>query len=148
MSTPPRKSADGVLRRDFDRRLTLQFRGSVVTSDAGLLAYRELDDALGLSVMAGEMLADARTGKNGRHALIGLLRQSVFGRLAGYEDVNDAERLRHDPAMRWIVGGKAARGSAASPSLMGRFETQWLAAPENLSTLADLSGQWIDLVHG
>jgi hypothetical protein len=50
--------------------------------------------------MAGEMLADARTGKNGRHALVGLLRQSVFGRLAGYEDVNDAERLRHDPAMR------------------------------------------------
>src|SRR5208282_3478580 len=70
------------------------------------------------------------------------------GRLAGYEDVNDAERLRHDPAMRWIVGGKAAQCSAASPSQMGRFETQWLAAPENLSALSDLSGQWIDLVHG
>jgi hypothetical protein len=106
----------------------------------------ELDDALGLSAMAGEMLADARTGKNGRHALVGLLRQSVFGRLAGYEDVNDAERLRHDPAMH--VGGKAAQGSAASPSQMGRFETQWLAAPRNLAALADLSGQWIDLVHG
>jgi hypothetical protein len=48
----------------------------------------------------------------------------VFGRLAGYDDVNDAERLRHDPAMRWIVGGKAAHGSAASPSQMGRFETR------------------------
>jgi hypothetical protein len=55
------------------------------------------------------MLADARTGKNGRHALIGMLRRSVFGRLAGYEDVNDAERLRHDPAIRWIVGDKAAQ---------------------------------------
>jgi len=86
----------------------LQFRGSMVTSDAGLLAYRELDDALGLTEMAIKSLADARTGRNGRHALVGLLRQSVFGRLAGYEDVNDAERLRHDPAMRWIVGGKAA----------------------------------------
>ena len=53
-----------------------------------------------------------------------MLRQSVFGRLAGYEDVNDAERLRHDPAMRWIVGGEAAQGCAASPSQMGRFETQ------------------------
>jgi hypothetical protein len=74
--------------------------------------------------MAADILADARTGKNGRHALVGLLRQSVFGRLAGYEDVNDAERLRHDPAMRF-VGGKAAQRSAASPSHMGRFETHF-----------------------
>src|SRR5260370_697301 len=148
MAHPTGESESNALRLNFDRRLILQFRGSVVTSDAGLLAYRELDDALGLSAMAGEMLADARTGKNGRHALVGLLRQSVFGRLAGYEDVNDAERLRHDPAMRWIIGGKAAQGHAASPSQMGRFETQWLAAPANLSALSYLSGQWIDLVHG
>jgi Transposase DDE domain group 1 len=67
--------------------------------------------------------------------------------LAGYEDVNDAERLRHDPAMRWIVGGKAAQSSAASPSQMGRFETHWLAAEANLSALTNLSAQWIDLVH-
>ncbi len=64
------ESNSEALRLDFDRRLILQFRGSVVTSDAGLLPYRELDDALGLSVMAGETLADARTGTNGRHALV------------------------------------------------------------------------------
>ena len=50
--------------------------------------------------MAGDALSDARTGKNGRHALVGMLWQSIFGRLAGYEDVNDAQRLRHDPDAR------------------------------------------------
>src|SRR5262249_35027533 len=147
MANATGESESDAVRLDFDRRLMLHFRGSVVTSDAGLLAYRELDDVLGLTEIAGDVLADARSGKNGRHALAGLFRQSVFGRLAGYEDVNDAERLRHDPAMRWIVGGKAARRSAASPSQMGRFETQWLAAPKNFAALAHLSGQWIDLVH-
>jgi len=147
MANPAGESTGEILRLDFDRRLMLQFRGAVVTSDAGLLAYRELDDALGLTAMADDRLSDARTGKNGRHALVGMLRQSVFGRLAGYEDVNDAERLRHDPAPRWIVGGKASDGCAASPSQMGRFETRCLAAEKNLSALADLSGQWIDSVH-
>ena len=147
MANPMGESNDGTLRLDFDRRLKLEFHGSRITSDAGLLAYRELDDALGLSAMAGDVLADARTGRNGRHALVGLLRQSVFGRLAGYEDVNDAERLRHDPAMRWIVGGKAASDRAASPSQMGRFETRWLTVEKNLPALSDLSGQWIDRVQ-
>jgi hypothetical protein len=82
MADPAGESNGQVLRLDFDRRLMLQFRGSVVTSDAGLLAHRELDDALGLTTVAGEMLADARAGRNGRHAFVGLFRQSVFGRLA------------------------------------------------------------------
>ena len=147
MADPTGESKSDVLRLDFDRRLMLQFRGSAITSDAGLLAYRELDDTLRLTDTAADKLADARTGKNGRHRLAGLLRQSVFGRLAGYEDVNDAERLCRDPAMRWVVGGRAIAGSAASASHMGRFETKWLSRPENLVALADLSGQWIDKVR-
>jgi hypothetical protein len=71
MTDPTGESADGALRLDFDRRLMLRFRGAAITSDAGLLAYRELDDALGLTSAAGAALADARTGKNGRHALVG-----------------------------------------------------------------------------
>ena len=98
----------------------LRFRGSAITSDGGLLAYRELDDVLALTTTGGEILADARTGKNGRHQLVGLLRQSIFGRLAGYEDVNDAQRLCRDPAMRWVVGGRAPMGQAGSASQMGR----------------------------
>src|SRR3954466_330319 len=147
MADPTGESKTEVLRLDFDRRLMLQFRGSTITSDAGLLAYRELDDALHLTDTAAEALADVRTGKNGRHRLAGLLRPSVFGRLAGYEDVNDAERLCRDPAMRWVVGDRAINGSAASSSQMGRFETKWLSRPENLAALADLPGQWIDKVR-
>ena len=94
------------------------------------------------------MLADARTGRNGRHALVGLLRQSVFGRLAGYEDVNDADRCA---MIRRCAGSSAAR----------RLGRCGLAKPDgalrdavarrrmkNLSALTDLSGQWIDRVHG
>jgi hypothetical protein len=80
--------------------LLLEFRGSKITSDAGLLAYRKLDDTLRLTDTGAEMLADARTGKNGRHLLAGLLRQSVFGRLAGYEDVNDAVERREQNGHR------------------------------------------------
>ena len=92
--THPAGAADcGVLRLDFDRRVKLEFHGSQITSDAGLLAFRELDDVLGLSRMAGGVLADTRTGRNSRHGLVAQFRQLIFGRLAGYEDVNDADRL-------------------------------------------------------
>jgi len=147
MADPTGEADRGALRLDFDRRVMLQFRGSTITSDAGLLPYRELDDAMGLTDTGADTLADARTGKNGRHRLGGLLRQSVFGRLAGYEDVNDADRLCRDPAMRWVVGDRAIEGTAASASQMGRFETAWLTRPENLAALTDLPGRWIDKVH-
>ena len=135
------------LRVDFDRRLKLEFHGSDISSDGGLLSYRELDDALGLSELGGDVLSETRRGKNTRHLLVGLLRQSVFGRLAGYEDVNDAERLSRDPVMRAIVDRKALERSAASTSQMGRFETEWLVTADNLAALADLPGIWIDRVH-
>src|SRR3982750_1403389 len=83
-----------------------RFKG---TSAPGVPPFRALDDALGLTDLAGEVLADPRTGQNSRHTLIAQLRQSVFGRLAGYEDVNDADRLAHDPALRWIVGGAGGK---------------------------------------
>ena len=124
MAHPMGESKRDGLRVDFDRRLKLEFHGSRVTSDAGLLAYRELDDALGLTEVAGDIFQDSHTGKNGWHGMAGQFRQSVFGRLGGYEEVNDADRLGRDPAMRWIVGGKAVERQAASASQMGRFETE------------------------
>ena len=145
MAQPAGEAQSDALRLDFDHRLKLEFHGSSVTSDAGLLAYRELDEALGLMPIADRHLVDGRTGRND---LVGMLRQSVFGRLGGYEDVNDADRLGRDPAMRWIVGGKAVERDAASTSQLGRFETEWLAGHENLAALTGLSGQWIDCAHG
>ncbi len=138
---------NGPLRVAFDRRIKLEFRGSWITSDGGLLAYRELDDVLGLTAMAASALGEGRRGRNIRHHLRGLLRQAVYGRLAGYEDVNDAERLARDPAMRAIVGCQGVDRPAASTSQMGRFETEWLATEANLAALSDLSGAWIDRVH-
>ena len=78
MAHPRGESGLAAVRLDFDRRLMLQFRGSLVTSDAGLLAYRELDDVLGLTEMAGDVLADAPSGKNGRHALAGLFQHGIW----------------------------------------------------------------------
>ena len=71
---------------------------------------------------------------------MGLFCQSIFGCLTGYEDVNDADHLGHDPAVRWIVGGHAVAKAAASASQMVRFETEFLATNENRTVLADLSG--------
>ena len=147
MAHPMGESKRDGLRVDFDRRLKLEFHGSKITSDGGLLAYRELDDARGLTEVAGTIFQDSRTGKNGWHGMTGQFRQSVFGRLGGYEDVNDADRLGRDPAMRWIVGGKAVERQAASTSQMGRFETELLATDANIEVLAGMNGAWIDKVH-
>jgi len=83
-------------RLNFDRRIKLELHGTKVTSDAGLLAYRELDEALGLTTTTGSNIRVNRTGKNTQHSISALLRQSIYSRLAGYEDTNDAERLSVD----------------------------------------------------
>ena len=143
MDHPEGASLDRGDRVDCDRRVRLEFRGAQISSDGGLLVMRELDDALGLSGLASEALRDNRTGKNTVHRLDGLFRQSVFGRLAGYEDVIDADRLALDPVMRQVVGGRAVDTQAVSASQMGRLKTETLALAEKRTALADLNGQWI-----
>jgi hypothetical protein len=135
------------LRLNFDRKLKLEFHGTKVTSDAGLLAYRELDEVLGLTGPSCFEISDNRTGRNTRHSIGALLRQSIYSRLAGYEDTNDAERLCVDPAMRQVAGGRAIDHSAASTSQMGRFETEILTQPKNLEFLMNLPGSWVDQVR-
>ena len=132
------------LRVTFNGRLRLEFHGANITSDAGLLAYRELDEALELTSRSGALLDDWRTGKNTQHSRVALLRQSIFSRLAGYDDTNDAKRLSVDPTMRQVVGGRACERRAASTSQMGRVETEVLTQPRNLAELMRLSGIWIE----
>ena len=138
------ESSDTLLKLQFDRRVRLDFRGATITSDAGLLACRELDAALGLTETANDYIHESRTGRNVQHRLLPLLRQSVYSRLAGYEDTNDAERLAQDPAMRVIVGWQGTDKQAASTNTMSRFETEVLTEEENLDGLARLNVEWVD----
>src|SRR5260370_9891831 len=96
-------SQNDTVRVEFDRKIKLEFHGSTVTSDAGLLAYRELDDPLQLTSSVATGLHDSRTGQNTQHSLLALLRQSIYSRLARYEDVEDAEPLCLHPALRALA---------------------------------------------
>ena len=129
------------LRLQFNPKVRLEFHGSNITSDAGLLAFLELDDALDLTGIASDYLHDRRTGRNIRHHLVPLLRQSIYSRLAGYDDTNDAVHLSQDPAMRVVVGWQGEGRKAASTSEIGRFETELLTQEDNLKGLARINTQ-------
>jgi len=141
------ESRKDAIRVDFDKKLKLEFHETKVTNDSGLLAYRELDEALGLTTTIESNFCDNRKGKNTQQNIIALLRQSIYGRLANYEDTNYAERLSIDPAMRQVVGGRDKERNAALTGLMDRFETEILTQPQNLELLMGISGIWVDRVH-
>ena len=126
----------------FNSSLKVDFQGSAVTSDGGLVLVRELDERLGFGELIERHLADAR-GKNTQLPLADLLRQSVYSRLAGYEDVNDAERLSQDPAFRLIGSKKVWERGAALTSRLQSFETALLTREENLAGLAALNRELV-----
>jgi len=123
--------------------LKVDFQGSRVTSDGGLILVRELDERLGLGELIERHLTDSRRGKNTQFPLADLLRQSVYSRLAGYEDVNDAERLSQDPTFRLIGSEKIWERGAALTSRLQSFETELLAEEGNLAGLATLNRELI-----
>ena len=127
----------------FNSSLKVDFQGARVTSDGGLILVRELDECLGLSALMERHLTDSRRGKNTQLPLADLVRQSIYSRLAGYEDVNDAERLSQDPAFRLIGSRKIWERGAALTSRLQSFETEVLTQEENLAGLAALNRELI-----
>jgi hypothetical protein len=123
----------------FNASLRIDFQGSRVTSDGGLILVRELDERLGFGELIEEHLADSRRGKNTQFPFADLLRQSVYSRLAGYEDLNDAERLSQDPTFRLIGSEKVWDRGAALTSRLQTFETEMLAEDENFAGLGRLN---------
>src|SRR5271167_5122021 len=126
----------------FNRFLRVDFQGSRVTSDGGLILVRELDERLGVGELIERHLTDCRAN-NSRLSFADLLRQSVYSRLAGYEDVNDAERLSQDPAFRLIGSEKIWDRGAALTSRLQSFETEVLTQEENLAGLAALNRELV-----
>jgi Transposase DDE domain group 1 len=123
----------------FNAYLKVDFQGSRVTSDGGLILIRELDEQLGLEKLIAEQLSDSRRGLNKQFMLADLLRQSVYSRLAGYEDLNDAERLAADPTFRLISSQRIWDRGAALTSTLHWFETELLTKEENLIGLMALN---------
>jgi len=127
----------------FNASLKVDFQGSRVTSDAGLIVVRELDERLGFGDLIAQHLRDSRRGKNTQLPLADLLRQSVYSRMAGYEDVNDAERLSQDPTFRLIGSEKIWDRGAALTSRLQTFETEMLAEDGNFAGLARINRELI-----
>jgi Transposase DDE domain group 1 len=127
----------------FNASLKIDFQGSRVTSDGGLILVRELDERLGFDELITQHLSDAQRGKNTQLPLADLFRQSVYSRIAGYEDVNDAERLAQDPTFRLIGSEKTWDRGAALTSRLQTFETEMLAEEENFGRLARINRELI-----
>ena len=125
------------LRFRFNPKVRLEYHGSDITADFGLLAFRELTEALDLTGIASNYLQKSRTGHTILHDP--LLRQSIYSRLAGYDDTNAAVRLSQDPAMRIVVACSGSEHNAASTSEMGRFETETLTEEKKLKGLAQMN---------
>src|SRR5262245_42312429 len=131
----------------FNASLRVDFQGSRITSDGGLILVRELDERLGLGDLIAEHMSDARRRKNTQLLLIDLFRQSVYSRVAGYEDVNDAERISQDPAFRLIGSEKVCDRGVALTSRLQTFETEMLADEENFPGLARINRELIGKVE-
>jgi hypothetical protein len=137
-------AASGAIQLSFNPQLRVEFRGATVTSDAGLLLAREMDEHLGLGALIARHLTDPRRGRNRQFPLVDLFRQSIYSRLAGYEDTNDAERLAEDPTFRMLASRERRETSVALTSTLHWFETDVLPEEQNYEGLGHLNTALIE----
>jgi hypothetical protein len=121
------------IRPDFDRSISIDFQGAKITSDTGFLLMREIDQRFNILSEAACQIDDPRSPRHTDHSLVQLLRQRVYQVAAGYEDCNDADHLRVDPALRLALGKEHESG--AGQSALSRFENSILAPPQGLKAL-------------
>ena len=106
------------------RPIHADFSGGQITSDAGLLPLRAFDERHQLTRDLAETLSDPRQDDRVRHDSLALLRQRIYQIVAGYEDANDADRLRHDPLLQIIADQKLGEALGSQPTL-----SRWENAP-------------------
>jgi hypothetical protein len=100
------------------------FSGGQITSDAGLLPLRAFDQRHHLTRDLAELLSDPRDEERVLHDSLRLLRQRIYQIVAGYEDANDADRLRHDPLLQIVADQKLGDALGSQPTL-----SRWENAP-------------------
>ena len=121
------------LRSNFDRSIMIEFRGAKISSDTGFLLLRETDERFNIIGPMSGFLEDRRSPVHTRHSLVQVIRQRVYQIGAGYEDCNDADHLRIDPALRLALGKGHKMG--ASQSMLSRLENDILGNETGLKAL-------------
>ncbi len=127
------ESRKGVIRPDFNRSIMIDFMGATITSDVGFLLMREIDDRFKIIAPMGDSLEDLRSPAHTKHSLVQMIRQRVYQIAAGYEDCNDADYLRIDPALRLAIGKDHQAG--AGQSMLSRLENDILGNEAGLPAL-------------
>ncbi len=123
------------IRPEFNPAIMIDFQGAKITSDTGFLLLREIDERFGILGPIESELEDARSWVHSTHTQLQMVRQRVYQIAAGYEDCNDADFLRIDPALRLAIGKEDKAG--AGQSRLSRLENEVLGTEGGLKALED-----------
>jgi hypothetical protein len=121
------------IRPDFNKSIFIDFAGAKITSDAGFLLMREIDQRFGIMESGCNRLVDERSAPHKKHTFEQMIRQRVYQIAAGYEDCSDADHLRGDPALRLALDKGHQFG--ASQSVISRLENDILGTASGQEAL-------------